>query len=144
MISRKKDNEFIKELIRSQEGLHLDFKQGITNQTKIAKTMVAFANTKGGKLIIGISDHRKIIGIDADEEVFMIEEANKNFITPQLNLEFEIYEVHYIDDEKLPEELNILVVTINESSLKPHYHIDANQNKTAYYREKDRSLPSLE
>jgi predicted HTH transcriptional regulator len=143
MISIKKDNDFVKEIIRSQEGLQLDFKHGITNQLKIAKTMVAFANTKGGKLIIGVSDHRKIIGIDADEEVFMIEQANQKFISPALDLLFEIYEVHYIDDEKLPEELYILVVTIPESSLKPHYLIDAENNKTIYFRQGDKSMPEL-
>ncbi|WP_246535423.1 AlbA family DNA-binding domain-containing protein [Litoribacter ruber] len=141
MISIKKDNDFIKEILKSQEGIHLDFKQGISNQSKIAKTIAAFANTKGGKLVIGISDKKQLIGIDAEEEMFMIDQANQKHLLPPAALSFEIFEVDYIDDEKLLEEKFVLVVTIPESSQKPHLHTE-NEINTLYIRDKDRSIPS--
>jgi len=141
MISIKKDNDYVKELLKSEEGLNLDFKQGITNQFKIAKTMAAFANTKGGRIIIGISDKKHVIGIDADEEIFMLEEANRKYVTPPINLNFEIYEIDYIEEEKLKEGLLILVVNIPESLLKPHAVTGGDLVSIYYMREGDRSMP---
>src|SRR3546814_2454449 len=48
----------IKTLILQGEGEQLDFKNRISNCAKIAKTLVAFANTKGGKLLVGVADDR--------------------------------------------------------------------------------------
>jgi len=141
MISIKKDNDYVKELLKSEEGLQLDFKQGITNQLKIAKTMSAFANTVGGKIIIGISDRKHVIGIDADEEIFMIEEANRKYIVPPIGLSFEIYEIDYLEEEKLQEEVIILIVDIPESNLKPHMVLVSTMIGTYYIRKGDRSMP---
>ncbi|HSJ67138.1 MAG TPA: ATP-binding protein [Anditalea sp.] len=144
MISIKKDNDYVKELLKLEEGIHLDFKQSITNQLKISKTMAAFANTKGGKLVIGVSDNRQIIGIDVDEEIFMVEEANKKYITPPVEYTFEIYEINYIDEEKLKEEIHILIVNIEESLSKPHFINSNEMSKTFYIRKADKSLPIID
>jgi predicted HTH transcriptional regulator len=141
MISIKKDNDYVKELLKCEEGMQLDFKQGITNQLKIAKTIAAFANTKGGQIIIGISDRKQIIGIDVDEEIFMVEEAIRKYITPPISPIFEIYEIDYIEEEKLKEELLILIVNIPESQLKPHAVNGGDLNSIYYMREGDRSMP---
>ena len=54
-------------LIDKGESQTLDFKRKITHPLKIAKTLVSFANTKGGKLLIGVDDDKQIIGVDPDE-----------------------------------------------------------------------------
>lgn len=141
MISVKKDNDYVRELLKSEEGLQLDFKQGITNQLKIAKTMAAFANTMGGKLVIGISDKKDIVGIDADEEIFMVEEANRKYLQPPIVFDFEIYEIDYIEEEKLKEELFILIVNIMASPLKPHAVTGSDMTRMYYIRQGDRSMP---
>jgi predicted HTH transcriptional regulator len=46
----------IRKLILEGEGVTQDFKKKITSCEKIAKTMVSFANNKGGRLLVGISD----------------------------------------------------------------------------------------
>ena len=58
----------VKELIKQGEGLHLDFKFEISNVAKIARSLVAFANTDGGKLLIGVKDNGVIRGIKSEEE----------------------------------------------------------------------------
>jgi len=45
----------------------------------LAKTIIAFANTSGGKLIIGVNDNREIIGLD-DNEIFSIQEKIASII----------------------------------------------------------------
>ena len=60
-----------------EEGEHLrqDFKHSITDSKKIARTIVAFANTSGGRLLIGVKDNGKLIGINTDEDYYMVEAA---------------------------------------------------------------------
>src|ERR1700761_904689 len=100
MIMRAGD---IKKLIFEGEGVALDFKKTISSCEKIARTMTAFANNKGGRLLIGVADDGTIKGVKSeDEERYMITRAAHLFIKPALEPEFE--EV-YVDDK--------LVVIVN-------------------------------
>lgn len=61
----------IEELLSQNEGKSLEFNENAANTMKILKTVVAFANTAGGILVIGVRDRTKeIIGIKKvlDEE----------------------------------------------------------------------------
>ncbi|MGB4774899.1 MAG: ATP-binding protein, partial [Daejeonella sp.] len=58
----------IKNLILEGEGATLDFKKTITSCEKIARTMVSFANNKGGRLLVGVSDDGTINGVKSEEE----------------------------------------------------------------------------
>ena len=53
----------IKRYLINGEGDMLDYKQEITSANKIAKTMVSFANHRGGTLLVGVRDNRTIAGI---------------------------------------------------------------------------------
>ena len=57
-------------ILHQPEGKTLEFKRDLTSPRNFLKTLVAFANTAGGRLIIGISDDRKVVGIEnpLDEE----------------------------------------------------------------------------
>ena len=90
MFPKKIDQEFVKQLLLEEEGEQIEFKQQISSQEKIAKTLSAFANTKGGLLVIGVSDLRKIIGIDSDEEQYMIASANDSYCVPKVSLEINV------------------------------------------------------
>jgi predicted HTH transcriptional regulator len=48
---------YIKNLIAEGEGQELDFKYHVSSASKIARTLVAFANTDGGRLLIGVKDN---------------------------------------------------------------------------------------
>jgi predicted HTH transcriptional regulator len=52
----------IRKLILQGEGTTLDFKKTITSNEKIAKSLVAFANNRGGQLLIGVADDGSIKG----------------------------------------------------------------------------------
>ncbi len=75
---------YIKELISQGEGLHLDFKFEVSDAPKIARSLVAFANTNGGKLLIGVNDNGIIKGVQSEEEFFMIENAANNYCQPKV------------------------------------------------------------
>ena len=61
------------EQIQKGENKTLEFKETLPQNESIAKTVVAFSNTAGGKLIIGINDERKIVGVD-DTNIFAIQD----------------------------------------------------------------------
>ena len=76
----------LKKIIRKGEGVTLDFKFRIDDQKKIARTLAAFANSKGGKLLIGIKDSGKIAGCDPEEEFYMIDGAANVFCNPPVKI----------------------------------------------------------
>ena len=76
----------IAELIAQGENQQLDFKFEINSASKIAKSLVAFANTDGGKLLIGVKDNGLIAGIRTDEEVYMLESAAKLYSNPPVEI----------------------------------------------------------
>jgi len=87
----------IKKLIFEGEGISLDFKKTITSCEKIARTMVSFANNKGGKLFIGVADDGTINGVKSeDEEHYMITKAANLFTRPALD---PIFEEIYVDNK---------------------------------------------
>jgi predicted HTH transcriptional regulator len=122
----------IRKLIFEGEGVSLDFKKTITSCEKIARTMVSFANNKGGRLLIGVADDGTIKGVKSeDEERYMITRAAHLFAKPALEPTFE--EVYF--DDKL-----VLVVEIKESDDKPHYALAEDGKWWVYIRVKDKSI----
>lgn len=122
----------VKKLIFEGEGVSLDFKKTITSFEKIARTMVSFANNRGGRLLIGVYDDGTIKGVKSeDEERYMITKAAHFFARPALEPTFE--EV-YVDDKL------VLVVDIAQSSMKPHYALGDDGKWWVYVRVKDKSM----
>ena len=122
----------IRKLILEGEGVTQDFKKRITSCEKIAKTMVSFANNKGGRLLIGVSDDGSISGVKSeDEEKYMITRAAHFYCKPALEPKFE--EV-YIEDKI------VLIAEIIKSELKPHYALGEDKKWWVYIRVKDKSV----
>ena len=122
----------IKKLILEGEGQSLDFKKRITSCEKIAKTMVSFANNKGGRLLVGVSDDGTISGLKSEEEDrYMLNQAANLFCKPALE---PIFEEIYVDDKL------VLVVEIKESTSKPHYAMGEDKKWWVYIRVKDKSI----
>ena len=102
----------IRSLIESGESQTLDFKFEISDSKKIAKTFVAFANTDGGTLLIGVKDNGSIAGVRSEEEYCMIEAAAKMYCKPEVGFQTRRWNI----DGK-----TILELNIPKSSQKPHY-----------------------
>src|ERR1700761_2615771 len=122
----------VKKLIFEGEGVSLDFKKTITSCEKIARTMVSFANNRGGRLLIGVADDGSIKGVKSeDEERYMITRAAHIFSRPALE---PVFEEKYVDDKL------VLVVDIAESNLKPHYALGEDGKWWVYVRVMDKSV----
>lgn len=142
MKSTKFDLEFVNKILKEKEGKSLDFKQKITSREKIAKTLAAMCNTDGGLLVIGLSDQKKIIGIDPEEERFMIESANEEYCIPRVSLsvhEVKIFEERHLLEADL-EEKSLLVVEIHKTLGPPIYCKSKNGELKTYRRFGDQTL----
>jgi predicted HTH transcriptional regulator len=71
------DTQYIRQLVSEGEHCHQDFKFEISDARKIARSLSAFANTEGGRLLIGVKDNGKIAGVRSDEEIYMIESLQR-------------------------------------------------------------------
>lgn len=109
----------------------LDFKQTISDATKIAKTMVSFANHKGGVLLIGVKDNGEIAGIRSEDEKYMIDMAGGFYCKPEIRPEIREWELG---------SKTVLEVHIPEGKHKPYYARDTSNQWWVYIRVKDQSL----
>ncbi len=116
-----------------EEGEHQqqDFKFCINDSKKIAKSLVAFANTDGGRLLIGVKDNGKVAGIRTDEEYYMVESAAKIYSKPPID--FTVKQWH-------TEGKTVLEIGVQPSEKKPHFARDETGKWLAYIRLKDENL----
>jgi len=99
--------------MKLQENTHVEFKQEYTDDLK--KTILAFANTHGGVIYIGVADDGTIIGLsNVDEVMLQVTNSIKNAIKPDISLlvDLEIEEIEGID---------IIKVSIQEGAAKPYW-----------------------
>jgi predicted HTH transcriptional regulator len=59
-----------------------DFKFKVMDAAKLAKSVSAFANTRGGRLLIGVRDDGHISGVTSEEEIFMMRMAAEKYCQP--------------------------------------------------------------
>ena len=104
-------SRYLKELIAQGEHQHLDFKFEISDAKKIARTFSAFANTKGGSLLIGVKDNGVITGVKSDEEAYMAELAGHMYCKPEVSYSIKPWKVN---------DKTVLEINIPESKSKPH------------------------
>ncbi len=116
-----------------EEGEHQqqDFKYCINDSKKIARSLVAFANTDGGRLLIGVKDNGKIAGISSDEEFYMIEAAAKIYSNPVINFTTQQWNI---------EGKTVLEIEIKPGLQKPYFAKDNNGKWLAYIRVDDENF----
>ena len=119
--------------VRRGEDLHVEFKKKAKFPDKIAREAVAFANTKGGKIFVGVCDDGTIEGSKiADEEAFVLEKYFSQHCVPNLPLSFEIVPINSTK--------RVLVVQVKESKQKPHFLQGNDRRKQAFVRVSDMSI----
>jgi len=133
MLSRKR----IEEMIGNGEGLTVEFKQRFSSFEKIAKEMIAFANTRGGCILIGVDDDKSIYGVESEKsDIELVKESAEKYCVPPVDYKIETLEI---------ERKDILIIEVSESKTKPHRIQDYKNklelnNAQVYVRIKDKSV----
>lgn len=125
-------SKYIFDLIRQGEHQELDFKHSITDSKKIARSIAAFANTDGGKLLVGVKDNGSIAGVQSDEEFYMIQAAADMYCKPSVAFETKVWEIQ----DKTVLEITIPKVTRDKLITAP----DKNGNYKVYIRVNDENF----
>ncbi|MDN5212549.1 ATP-binding protein [Fulvivirgaceae bacterium BMA12] len=125
----------LRHLVKSGENETLEFKRKAAHPEKIIKEIVAFANTKGGKLLIGVDDNGSLTGLKCvNEEQYVVNEAIQKFIKPKINFTLKVI--------PLNAKKSIISYDIRESENKPHYVIEDQTQSwgRAYVRVQDKTV----
>ncbi len=100
-------------LIEEGEGFEIEFKRKVSTPEKLARTLIALANTKGGYILFGVDDDGSIVGVESEKsEVELIEHAGRAYCVPA---------IHPIVDIVPFDGSDVIVVYVPESDDKPHY-----------------------
>jgi predicted HTH transcriptional regulator len=108
------------DLIEEGENIQCEFKRKFSTHDKIAREMIAFANTKGGYVLFGVDDDKKIVGVESEKETTeLVKDTALNYCEPPIDYSIEYREINSKE---------IVIINIPESQNKPHriqdYHSD--------------------
>lgn len=130
------DYQALKNLVKRGEGSNLEFKLKTNHPEKIIRGVVAFANTNGGIMLIGVADDKSIPGLKyADEDEYLLVRAISKFCFPHIS--------YTIERVPVSEERDVLVIRVPRSVTRPHYIMADPTNpddKKAYVRVADKSV----
>ena len=126
----------LKALISEGENFKIEFKRQFSGIEKIAKEMIAFANTKGGMILFGVDDDGTIYGVESEKsEIDLIYEASRKYCEPPIEPIVQVIELNGKD---------IMVAIVEESQSKPHrlqdYKDIVSRDAKVYIRVHDKSV----
>ncbi len=122
----------LQQLIDQGEHEQQDFKYLISDARKIARSISAFANHSGGRLLIGVKDNGTIAGVRSEEDIYMIEQAADLYCSPRVSVDFEAI--------KASGGAVVFIASVERAARRPVSVKEADGKLTAYYRVKDENL----
>ncbi|WP_462254359.1 AlbA family DNA-binding domain-containing protein [Ekhidna sp.] len=126
--------EEVLKLIRQGEGQFVEFKKKANHPEKIVREVVAFANSEGGHLFIGVDDNGLISGLKyPEDDEFVLTKAIQELCRPAIDFEVEILRV---------KDVNILYYKILEGLQKPYFSFLNKKHRygKAFIRSADHSI----
>lgn len=125
------ERSYILRLVSEGEHQQQDFKYKISDAPKLAKSVSAFANTDGGRLLIGVRDDGHLSGVRSEEEIYMMHAAAYKYCRPSASIKFDTY---HVDGRTL------VIATVPPSEKKPICAINEEGEGRAYIRIADENI----
>jgi predicted HTH transcriptional regulator len=125
------DRRYLLNIIQEGEHQQQDFKYRVADACKLAKSVSAFANTYGGRLLIGVRDDGHLSGVRSEEEIFMMHQAAYKYCKPEASIKFDTYHI---------EGRTIVVATVPPSGKRPVCALDEEGKLRAYIRIADENI----
>lgn len=123
----------LRSLVRKGESDHLEFKKKVDYPEKVVREIIAFANTNGGNLLIGVDDNGTISGLKyPEEEKYVLEKALSEFCKPLIPF--------HVNQIPVNSNKAVLIYSIDRSEKRPHYFKNSTKQKEAYVRIGDKSI----
>ena len=125
------DKHYLQRLISEGEHQQQDFKYRVSDARKLARSVSAFANTDGGRLLIGVRDDGHMSGVRSEEEIYMMHQAAYRYCRPEASIKFDTY---HVDGR------TIVIATVPQSEKRPVCAIDDDGRPRAYIRIADENI----
>ncbi|MBQ9668042.1 MAG: putative DNA binding domain-containing protein [Prevotella sp.] len=125
------DKHYLQRLISEGEHQQQDFKYRVSDARKLARSVSAFANTDGGRLLIGVRDDGNMSGVRSEEEIYMMHQAAYRYCRPEASIKFDTYHV---------EGRTIVIATVPPSDRRPICALDEDDRPRAYVRINDENI----
>ena len=133
------DKQYLLSLIREGEHQQQDFKYRVVDARKLAKSVSAFANTDGGRLLIGVRDDGHLSGVRSEEEIYMMHQAAYKYCKPEASIKFDTY--HVAPSDTTARGLRTIVIaTVPPSAKRPICALDDEGRMRAYIRINDENI----
>jgi len=135
------DKQYLLSLIREGEHQQQDFKYRVADACKLARSVSAFANTDGGRLLIGVRDDGHLSGVRSEEEIYMMHQAAYKYCKPEASITFDTYHAAPSDPVSESRRLRTIVVaTVPRSEKRPVCAQDEEGRMRAYIRIADENI----
>ncbi|MCE2996494.1 MAG: helix-turn-helix domain-containing protein [Cyclobacteriaceae bacterium] len=122
----------LRKLAIQGEGIQLEFKRKATHPEKVVREMIAFANTHGGTVLIGVDDDGSLVGVKyPEDEMIEVQRALQN-CKPTLIYNESLF--------ALRENRFVIRLDIPESDRRPHFYAIDKETSETYVRVKDMSI----
>ena len=125
------DRQYLLSLIGEGEHQQQDFKYRVSDALKLAKSVSAFANTDGGRLLIGVRDDGNMSGVRDEEEIYMMHQAAYRYCRPEASIKFDTY---HVDGR------TIVIATVPPSDHRPICVVSDDSKPKAYIRIADENI----
>lgn len=125
------DKRYLLSLISEGEHQQQDFKYRVDDPCKLAKSVSAFANTDGGRLLIGVRDDGHLSGVRKEGEIYVMHQAAYKYCKPEASVQFDTYHA---------EGRTIVIATVPPAEKKPICAQDEDGQMRAYIRIHDENI----
>jgi predicted HTH transcriptional regulator len=118
----------VKKIVFGGENSRVEFKRKLNHPEKVIREIVAFANSNGGHLFIGVDDDKTIAGLKyPEEEDYILKKSINELCKPEI---------------KFDEKKGLLHYLIFPSDKKPHFAFEEKHHRygKAFVRVEDRSI----
>ena len=122
----------IRRMVDEGEHVTQDFKYLISDARKIARSISAFANNRGGRLLIGVKDNGVIAGVRNEEDIYVVEQAAERYCRPAQAVDFKAY--------KIEGTVRVIVAEIAAAEKRPVSVVETTGELKAYYRVADENI----
>lgn len=133
----------VKYLVSGGETGTVEFKRKASHPEKIVRELVAFANTEGGYLFLGVNDDGSIPGLKfPEDDIYVMENAIARYCRPELP--------YHLETIPLNSERAVVLFRVEGSDRKPHYILEEDPTphgrqgsqfkKRVFVRSGDRSI----
>lgn len=120
------DADELRAIVAAGEGKTTELKRGLQRDATLARTLAAFANTRGGYLIVGVGDKREIVGAPHPRQTaHKLAEIAQRHVDPPLAVEVVLVEL-----EGKP----IVCCSVPLSPARPHAAVDEHGGRSVLVR----------